>query len=68
MTKYVKISKVASMFSVSPRTVRRWCQQGRFVGAIKSDIDAGNWLIPISAIETFILESKGIDHGRSLHA
>ena len=48
MTTYLKPAAVAKHFLVTAETVRRWCEEGRFPGAVKTP--SGRWLIPASEI------------------
>jgi hypothetical protein len=36
----------------APKTIRRWCQQGRFPGAWQTGGDTGEWQIPSQAVYT----------------
>ncbi|MCZ6755823.1 MAG: helix-turn-helix domain-containing protein [Gemmatimonadetes bacterium] len=50
-TRYLSVEEVAEALGLKAKTVRGWCRQGRFPGAIKSgEQDGGNWLIPADAV------------------
>lgn len=51
---YIKANKVAVILDVSPRTITRWCCEGRFPGAFKTAESDGQWRIPTGDIEIFI--------------
>ncbi len=56
--KYLKSDKVAAIFDVSPRTVTRWCAEGRFPGSMKTDESDGHWRIPQEAVDAFIAANR----------
>lgn len=46
----VTTDEVAEIEGVSPETVARWCREGRYPNAERTNGDAGRWTIPIHDI------------------
>lgn len=43
-------SEAAAVLSVSPKTVRKWCKDGRFPSARKTSGEKGDWRIPMHEV------------------
>ena len=51
MENVLSVADVAARYDVTPRTVRRWCRQGRLPGAVR--VGARVWAIPSEALKDF---------------
>ncbi len=64
---FLRVSQVARMCGVSPRTVRRWVQAGFFPGTKRGLGRTSPYYIPREAVESFIarrlkeLGTEGLD-------
>jgi len=52
-SEYLMVAELAKRFRVHPKTICRWCAQGRFRGAWQTG--NGYWRIPYQAVEAFEL-------------
>lgn len=59
--KFIRTTEAAERLNVSPRTVIRWIEQGKFPGAFQVNPDAENspYLIPENAVEAYQKRQRG---------
>ena len=52
--KLYKPQEIAELLSVSPRTIKRYCEEGAFPGAFKTkQTRSGHWRIPESGLKAY---------------
>lgn len=67
MSKDLSTSEVAARFSVSTRSVRKWCARGLFPNAFELQTQRGTeWVIPESDLNSFVPPKHGRPRTRKL--